>query len=42
MPAGKVWTVLKDGILESGRNILGTDGRLQPNWFRDNAEVLKP
>ena len=42
MPAGKMWTVLKDGILESGRNILGTDGRRQPDWFRDNAEVLKP
>ena len=42
MPAGKMWTVLKDGILESGRNILGTDGRHQPDWFRDNAEVLKP
>ena len=42
MPAGKMWTVLKDGVLESGRNILGTDGHHQPDWFRDNAEVLKP
>ena len=42
MPAGKMWAVLKDGILESGRTILGTDGRRQPDWFRDNSEILKP
>ena len=39
MPAGKMWTVLKEGILESGRNILGRDSRRQPNWF---TEALRP
>ena len=42
MPAGKTWAVLKDGILESGRTILGIDGRRQPDWFRDNSAILKP
>ena len=41
MPAGKMWAV-KDGILESGQTILGTDGRRQPDWFRDDSEILKP
>ena len=35
-----MWAVLKDGILESGRNILGPYCRL-PDWFSDNTEALK-
>ena len=39
MPAGQMWAVLKDGILESGRNILGTDGH--PSWIGLKT-TLKP
>ena len=35
------WEVIRDGFVGAAKSVLGWESRRQPDWFKENAPVLK-
>ena len=36
------WSAVKTGLVRAAEEVLGHEERRQPDWFRDNVDVLEP
>ena len=35
------WELIRDSVMKAANDVLGCEGRQQPEWFRDNQPILQ-